>query len=1246
MTGSLSGNIKRLVLSLFVFLGFSWSLFSQTKISGEINKYGRVTSIGTDNVIVDDATQFAQFSVNDTVLLIQMKGARIYSTEDVKYGNADISLGASGKHEFLIIESLNGGTKRIVFRNNIVNTTFNLEGSIQIIKIPYYDYAEIDAPLTCQPWDSISKTGGVLSVIIGSTLSLKANINVSSNGFLGGATATGLNTCVEVNNTKLYKYAYAASTDSAGFKGEGPVIRGWLDFSTFPVIYPKYAKGKGANFTGGGGGNGKYSGGGGGANYGGGGKGGRESSTCLPLYNPVDGGLGGKAIKSSPLDGGMFLGGGGGSSTYLSGSTASPGGNGGGIVIIVCDTLKGNGNSILANGAGAAAAAGTNAGAGGGGGGGTIALYLNSYSSLLSTSALTVSASGGKGGNNPGTFGEGGGGGGGLVTTNSVTLPTNVSKTVAGGVVGTRQGAPTGANGAAGENLTSFVPVLNGFLFNSIRSSITGNQTDSICSNVIPKLLTGTSPVGGSGSYTYLWQKSYNLTGPATDIIPSNTLNFAPSATEPAGNVWFRRIVKDDVTLLTDTSKWVKIIVQPAITGNLIGKDTTICYGQNPLSLIPLNSGPSNGNGKSYFYQWIQDLTNTTWVAAQNAVGSDPTLASFDPAALNITTYFKRIVKSGRCIDTSSVVTIDVLPLITGNITSRPDSVICEGSIFIPLGASAAGGGAGAGSYIYQWQDSAASVSGNWLPASGVNTGQNHSPDISVFTVTDSLRFFRRVVFSGPDNVCKSFSSPIRLTRYPKIINNAITADNTICSGTIPGPLNGTTPLQGSRIYTYIWQDSLKGGSWSDQGTLNSLTFTIGLTDTTWYRRIVNSSKCTNKSNILVINVHKPIGNNTISLLSGGVADSTICNGAVPNLLKGGAVLPTGGTGIPGDYAYQWSSSSDNLNWTDISTSGTGPDFQPPLLTATTYYRRRVISGQCADESGAINITVLPLITNNTISSSQVICKDESPDLLSQASGSTLAGGAGTFSFLWEESADGTTWNSATGTNNSPNGSYQPPALSKPIQYRRTTKSGANDCCINTSNIVNISIDSLPTDFTMSAGHDTNLYSFDHIIFMSAEPVKWGGTGTWTLVTGAGTGVIDKPNDNLTRITGLSLGLNRFLWSVQVGACIREDMVDVNVYGILVSEGLSPNDDSFNDVLEIKGLDLDNQVAELIIVNSAGTEVFATTNRNGAEWTYWDGKNSAGDNLPEGTYYYLLKLTSIGNNQVFKKSGFIILKRY
>ncbi len=288
-------------------------------------------------------------------------------------------------------------------------------------------------------------------------------------------------------------------------KGRALFQEGFCHVSNYPAIYPKYAKGRGYNLSGGGGGDGKFSGGGGGGNYGGGGTGGREASGCTITYQ---GGLGGGQIKGTFLANtlkSIFLGGGGGASTYVSG-TPKPGGNGGGIIILISDTIKAATNKfIVADGAGAKTVSGGNAGAGGGGGGGTVAIYTSHYSNL------TITAKGGKGGDNPAyTFGEGGGGGGGLITSNTPASSTAITRSVAGGAVGDRSGTETGTAGSAGDNLLTWVPILNGFLFNSIRSSVTNTQIDSICSNVTPPPVTGTMPVGGSGNYNYVWQKSYN----------------------------------------------------------------------------------------------------------------------------------------------------------------------------------------------------------------------------------------------------------------------------------------------------------------------------------------------------------------------------------------------------------------------------------------------------------------------------------------------------------------------------------------------------------------------------------------------------------------------------------------------------------------------------------------------------------------------------------------------------------------
>lgn len=136
MSESISYYIKLLILSLLVSAGFTVSLFSQTTVNGIINQYGHVTSIGTDFVVVDDVTEFNQFAAGDTVLLIQMKGARIYTIEAPSYGGLDGTYGNPGKHEFLIIQTVVPGTKTIIFRNDIVNTTFNVEGVLQIVKVP------------------------------------------------------------------------------------------------------------------------------------------------------------------------------------------------------------------------------------------------------------------------------------------------------------------------------------------------------------------------------------------------------------------------------------------------------------------------------------------------------------------------------------------------------------------------------------------------------------------------------------------------------------------------------------------------------------------------------------------------------------------------------------------------------------------------------------------------------------------------------------------------------------------------------------------------------------------------------------------------------------------------------------------------------------------------------------------------------------------------------------------------------
>jgi len=1232
MTVTVSDNSKRFIISLLIFFGINGATaFSQKVLSGNLNQpFSHVITIGADRVTVDNVSGF---SAGDTILLIQMQGVKVLLSP--VYGNLQGNFGEPGMHEFMIISAVNGGNE-IVFARTILKA-YDPLGNIQIVRVPYYNSATVTNKLFCNPWDPATKKGGVLALIIGKTLELKADIDVSKSGFLGGKDVTGDGICLP----SPLDY-YPETFTNAGHKGEG--VANFTEYNQ-PLL-PNYSKGIGNQWNGGGGGSGRFSGGGGGSNRGAGGNGGYED--CFPSGLPAVGGL--KATHPSLLER-IFFGGGGGGSTSSTG-LAPAGGAGGGIVIVVADDIKGNGGKIISNG-GAGYNAVANSGSGGGGAGGSIALSLGSYGSAQ----IDIQLKGGNGGDNSfGTFGEGGGGGGGLLYVKTSITP-NVNTFLDGGVPG-NGGASTADPGNPGEVIPGFKANLNGFLFNSIRSSVTGDTIDAVCSDMYPPRITGTVPVGGNGPYTYLWEKSYTGLAPWTELYNGpDSVNYRSDMIETS-TVYYRRTVTSSApSPLTDYSKVVKMVVQQAIADNNIVKDTTICSGQNPnfLRSNPLTPVPLNGTGV-YSYKWLQNLNNAAWDTTQLATGT-VTNIKYDPPALSVDTYYKRFVRSGRCINYSAAVKITVLTTLTGNSTIRSDSVICEGGSFPALGASAWSGGDPV-KYWYQWQESNNGAAGTWVNAYGVSTVATYTADPLNFTSVEN-RYFRRVIYSGKDSVCQSLSVPILLTRYYNIQGNLIQKDQTICSGKKFLTLTGVTasPTGGTGSYSYKWEQSPDGtGSWTNV-TRVSYSDTLGpqvLTANTWYRRVANSGiykslpVCTNTSPSVAVTVQPAIKNNTISL-NPGSTDSTICSGATPRSITG-LIPPTlnGGNGTV--YTYKWKYSTNNSTWTDVPAATT-PYYQPSSLTATTWYRRVALSGMCKDSANSVKINVLPPIVN-TIPADEAVCINtpEEPVM-----GLTLSGGnTGQYKFLWESSPDGIVpWTNVTSdTIRTPDGAnLQLPLLSLPVKYRRKVWSGPYNTCFGASNILSVSI--TPKPDPVFAGKDTLLRTFEYVYKLQAlEPGS--GTGIWSVP------VKDKQEfDNIdkynTYVRNLSDGRNTLLWTVTSsdGVCILDTTVNITVMNIVVPQGISPNGDGKNDILTIYGLDFNSdpetgkpyQLIDLTIRNSAGAQVYHTSHGYGDEWVEWDGKTDDGADLPEGTYYYMLNILSnrVNSNQPYK--GFIILRR-
>lgn len=978
-----------------------------------------------------------------------MKGAEIINTQpnSSQFGNLQ-NIYHAGKYEFILVANKIGNqlifTTDMTNYNVVADLSYNVAGKVQVVRVPGYSKARVTSKLLADPWNPATGKGGVITMFVGNTLFLDDTIDASSDGFKGAPVAGYTLGCSTSDPSKFDNYYFSTAFDSAGYMGESFVT---YKVSKIPITQ---LKGRGHFYNGGGGGNAKYAGGGGGGNYGTGGLGGIESEFCGGLFL---GGLGGSSITLGSINFAatrrIFLGGGGGGGTQLAANNGTGGGSGGGIIVIVADTIIGNDVGIVSRG-GSVTQIGTNNGSGGGGGaGGTIALDITT----IKGNNFILAAPGGSGGSVALTFpmsGAGGGGGGGLVWHSMASLPGGVSANIDGGFYGDGGDASAGNPGNVQNGLKV---TLTGFLFNSITIKASNDLKDTICEGDVPGIILGSTPKGGITPYTYSWESSLNKV--AWNTVPAATAqNYSPSA-PLTDTVYYRRIVKDSggANQITDVSKPVVFIMQPKIINNVIQIDIdsdTICKNQAPAIIDSPFPEPSGGNGPgSYTYTWQESIDNVNWMTIAGAA-----LSTYSSPAMPNTKYFRRIVRSGiGCPDTSNVIKIFVLPLISNNSVAA-NQVICEGSQFVPLtGTNPAGGKTG--DYRFKWLQSLNGTT--WNDAYGPRTAINYAPDTTspAFpSVTPVL--FKRVVYSGPLDVCRDTSANVSLTQWPRIRNNLFTVDQVLCEGVIPAPVTANLPTGGNGIYTYQWQDSLPGGSWQNRAgaTNKDISFTAPFTDSTFFRRKVSSNVCMNISPVDTISVHPSLQNFDIQTMA-GITDTTICFGQVPHKI---IPKPPSISGGDGTYTYTWENSTDGgTNWN--ATGGNTSALTPPALNLTTLYRRNVISGQCSGLSNTVTVTVLPALANNTLPANRTICTETTT--LLNASTPTGGAGAGSYTYLWQQSPDNLSWSSAGGANNTED--YTTQVITATTYFRRIVNSGPAGCCQDISSSVRIDVYPLPT---------------------------------------------------------------------------------------------------------------------------------------------------------------------------------------
>ena len=804
---------------------------------------------------------------------------------------------------------------------------------------------------------------------------------------------------------------------------------------------------------------------------------------------------------------------------------------------------------------------------------------------------------------------------------------------------------------------------------------LTGNEItpfDTICYNTAPDEITGPEPgQGDPADKRYLWQQAGSPGGTWSEIpLPEDSRTYqSPPLTE---TVYFRRIAlsgSDDAC--RDTSNYVEILNIPLITGNTVSGTATVCRGDQ----APLLSGSDPGGGYQgeYSYRWLARTESTGWGPAP---GSNDVKTGYDAGIMDgDTTFFRRVAGSGGvarnvCLDTSSQVAIHVLPPITNNVITTDDEVKCQGDLLEDLnqdesGGPVPGGGATQGGVDptrrYQWEVATGQGSPDvWQEISGVSS-LNYEENPSLDSEDDY--WYRRIVFSGPDEQCRDTSNVQRITIHTGITNNIILSLDSVCFASTK-VLEGATPEGEPELDpVFTWRDTDTGNplAGSDQedhetGLYNSL-------GAYHYERIVSIGECTDTSNEMQITVMQ---------------------------LPGGALTDASFRACEQDTGLFIDLNADRLNtyvlpWEVTLTDGVNPGTIGPFVVTgdgkldltleteadSTQFNYQIASISYASPggrylcqappdslSGAVPIEVFripePVITP---SDSAKVCDN-------------------TFS-LSADPDNGTGHWSQMNSDKPPltfsdPGSEQTAVFIQDIsdrygEYRLRYRSVAGDCY--GEDFIDVSFFEQPEP--AFAGEDTMIF-FINSIKLKADPPS-AGTGTWELVSGSG--IIHDEHDPETYVYELALGEeNTFRWTVtngeDEGTCITsDDRVIVIRNEIRRYSGFSPNDDADNQYFIMQGLKYANQFT-IMFFNAIGNTVRTITEenidqldvdesliRNGLkedEMVVWDGTSDNGKPVPGGTYYYVVTFTldqhdpvtgEVTRTDSYNKKGYVVVKR-
>ena len=264
------------------------------------------------------------------------------------------------------------------------------------------------------------------------------------------------------------------------------------------------------------------------------------------------------------------------------------------------------------------------------------------------------------------------------------------------------------------------------------------------------------------------------------------------------------------------------------------------------------------------------------------------------------------------------------------------------------------------------------------------------------------------------------------------------------------------------------------------------------------------------------------------------------------------------------------------------SNNGINGTWFPPLNnTVTTNYIFTPAAGQCA---GTATLTIV--VTQTTIPTFTAVAPI--------CAGDALLG-------------------LPTTSNNSINGLWSP-ALNNTATTTYTFAPAAGQCAATTS--LTVQVNPLP-QFTLLGGC-TGVYTLSAV---QTEPS--GSTYAWYSPSNAQIG-------SDATVAATTPGIYTLV--VTQNGCSNSDTINVLNTLCGIQKGISVNNDGLNDDFDLAAYNVSN----LSIFNRYGMKVYTKANYNNE----WHGQSDKGDELPDGTYYYVIDFQDTAS-----KTGWIYINR-